>query len=286
MGMWKLGFHHSIPCLQSPHHRTTSSSLLLVLVSFVSLQHIPSSIYGILPLCLFLSLFLVFLSLCNTLTYQSMTSCHPLSLSPTANLQNNIIPGVIFLNYALEPYSIIHHTYRNFNCKASRRKTKQKEKQERRCFTKRKGNEWELWQPKLTHKFFFFSSSCRPSSPFLCSWILLAWPEEESFQAVVVAAAAATAKKTTSWAINFFCNKACCEFLSEQFSLQQRLLQISERTILFCRRSLRLLPTPPLILDTLSSLPRPFRPSERNCTLLDQGGSAKSPQNPGNFEGF
>lgn len=140
----------------------------------LSATHSLVNLWHLATLYLFLSLFFVFLSLCNTLTYQSMTSCHPLSLSPTANLQNNIIPGVIFLNYALEPYSIIHHTYRNFNCKASRRKTKQKEKQKRRCFNKRKGNEWELWQPKLTHKFFFFSSSCRPSSPFLCSWILLA----------------------------------------------------------------------------------------------------------------
>jgi CBS domain containing-hemolysin-like protein len=60
--------------------------------SLVNLWHIAT-------LCLCLSLFLVFLSLCNTLTYQSMASCHPLSLSlslslsPTANLQNNIIPG-------------------------------------------------------------------------------------------------------------------------------------------------------------------------------------------------
>jgi hypothetical protein len=46
--------------------------------------------------------------------------------------------------------------------------------------------------------------------------------KKKAFNPVVVAAA--TSKKTTSWAINSLCNKACCEFLSEQFSLQQGLL--------------------------------------------------------------
>jgi hypothetical protein len=95
-----------------------------------------------------------------------------LSLSPTANLQNNIIPGVIFLNYALEPYSIISQYLQKLELQSFTEKPNKKRNREDDVLQNEKETDGSCGnQSRLTNS---SSSSCRPSSPFLCSWILLA----------------------------------------------------------------------------------------------------------------
>ncbi len=137
----------TIPCqsMASCHSVSLAVSVSCLLVS---LQHINLSIHGILPPSL------------------------SLSLSPTANLQNNIIPGVIFLNYALEPYSIISQYLQKLELQSFTEKPNKKRNREDDVLQNEKETDGSCGnQSRLTNS---SSSSCRPSSPFLCSWILLA----------------------------------------------------------------------------------------------------------------